>query len=270
MTDLPQLQTTSSGSKGNRGRYNLESPPPAAHVSFKPEMVGTRYGWVEVISPEKRWNKTWNHCYVLTKCVGCGSVQWQNLTNLQRGVSKGCQRCSQPRALPKWLDRRLTAAKQRCENPKDANYDQYGARGIRFDFPSVKAAGMYLIENFGIPDRELEMDRIDTNGNYAPGNIRFVTTKENALNKRCTVLTEWDPQYWPYAYTTVIRKLSSGMTREEIIQDAETAVFEKRKNWRGIKAKLESMTYEMPDRITVLPYRDDSSTTVVTEAASMR
>ena len=60
------------------------------------------------------------------------------------------------------------------------------------------------------------------------------------------------------------------MTREEIIQDAETAVFEKRKNWRGIKAKLESMTYEMPDRITVLPYRDDSSTTVVTEAASMR
>ena len=33
------------------------------------------------------------------------------------------------------------------------------------------------------------------------------------------------------------------MTREEILADAELAVREKRKNWRQIQAKLESMTY---------------------------
>jgi hypothetical protein len=36
---------------------------------------------------------------------------------------------------------------------------------------------------------------------------------------------------------------------------AELAVREKRKNWRIISARLDFMTSEMPDDITVLPYR---------------
>ena len=255
MTDLSQPQTTSSGLRGNRSRYTLESPPPAAHISYKPEMVGERYGWVKIISPEKRWNKTWNRCYVLTECVNCGAVQWTILGNLTRGISQGCQSCSQPRQIPLWLDRRLTAAKQRCENPKDPQYANYGARGVKFDFSGVTEAGLYLIETFGLPSRELEIDRIDTNGDYARGNIRFATRKENVGNRRITVLSRYDPEYWPYARSVVIRKLSSGLTREQIIQDAETAVFEKRKNWRYIEARLEFMTYKMPDDVTVLPYR---------------
>lgn len=115
----------------------------------------------------------------------------------------------------------------------------------------------------------MEIDRIDDNGDYAPGNIRFVTHAENNLNKRTTVLTEFDQKYWPYAYPTVIRKLSSGMTREEIIQGAEDAVMEHRKCWRLIFARLAFMTYEMPENITVLPYRESSSTTAVMAAASV-
>ena len=87
MKDLERPQTTSYGSRGNRSRYSLDSPPPAAHISYKPEMVGKRYGWVKIISVEKRWNKSMNHCYVLTQCTGCGSVQWQCLTNLRTGKS---------------------------------------------------------------------------------------------------------------------------------------------------------------------------------------
>lgn len=261
---------TSYGSEGNHGRYTLEQPPPAAHISYSPEMVGTQYGWVKIIGPEKRWNKTWNKCYVLTECQSCGSVQWTILGNLTRGISKGCQRCSQPRQIPKWLDRRLTAAKQRCENPNDAGFANYGGRGIRFQFPSVTAAGLYLIEAFGLPDRAMEIDRIDDNGDYAPGNIRFVTHTKNNQNKRTTVLTEFDQRYWPFSYTATIRKLSSGMTREEIIQDAEDAVMEHRKCWRLIFARLAFMTYEMPENIIVLPYRGNSSTTAAMAAVSAR
>ena len=257
MKDLQQPRTISYGSKGNRSQYNLESPPPAAHISYKPEMVGKQYGWVKIISAEKRWNEKMNHCYVLTECVGCGSVQWILLGNLTSGKSKGCQQCSQPRQIPIWLDRRLTAAKQRCENPKDKGYHNYGARGIQFDFPSVTAAGLYLIQMFGLPGREMEIDRIDNNGNYAPGNIRFVTHTENNRNKLSTVLSRFEQQYWPYAHTTVVRKLSSGMTRDEIIQDAEDAVAKKRKCWRLISARLDFMTYEMPEDIIVLPYREN-------------
>lgn len=264
MKDLQQPQIISYGSKGNRSRYSLESPPPAAHISYKPEMVGKQYGWVKIISAEKRWSKTWNHCYVLTECTGCNSKQWTLLSSLSCGKSNGCQRCSQPRKIPLWLEKRLTAAKQRCENPKDAGYSNYGARGIRFDFPSVTAAGLYLINKFGVPERTMEIDRIDDNGNYAPENLRFVTHAENNLNKRTTVLTQFVQSYWPYAYSTTIRKLSSGMTREKIIQDAENAVAEKRKCWRLIATRLDFMTYKMPEDIIVLPYRENLSTTAAT------
>jgi DNA polymerase len=97
--------------EGEPKPVQLELPPPAAHISYKPEMVGIRFGWVEIISPEKRWNKTWNHCYVLTKCSGCGSVQWQNFGNLKRGKSNGCQSCSRKRQIPKWLEKRFDRCK---------------------------------------------------------------------------------------------------------------------------------------------------------------
>lgn len=169
--------------------------------------------------------------------------------------SKGCQHCSQARKIPLWLYKRLMAAKQRCENPKDAGYRNYGARGIRFQFPSVLAAGLYLLEQYGLPDREYEIDRINNDGDYAPGNIRMVPLKVNRGNRRKTVLSEFQQEYWPYCYSTVIRKLSGGETREQIIADARDAVAKKRKNWYVIDARLDFMTYEMPDPITVLPYR---------------
>jgi len=209
---------------------------------------------VKILSDEKRWQSD-SQCYVLTQCQGCGSIQWQNLWNLQSGRSKGCQGCSQQRQIPKWLEKRLTAAKQRCENPKDKGYHNYGVRGIRFEFPSVTAAGLYMIETFGLPEREMEIDRMDNNGNYAPGNLRFVTHQENQQNKRTTVLSRYDPEYWPYSRNVVVRKLSQGLTRDEIIRDAETAVAEKRKNWRYIEARLEFMIYVMPEDVIVLPYR---------------
>ena len=149
----------------------------------------------------------------------------------------------------------MTAAKQRCENPNDAGYHNYGGRGIRFDFPSVTVAGLYLIEKHGLPARELEIDRIDNEKDYCPGNLRFITHTENNSNKRCTVLSHWSQEYWPYARGVVTRKLSGGLTRDAIIQDAEIAVSEKRKNWRVISARLDFMTYEMPEHTTVLPYR---------------
>lgn len=179
---------------------------------------------------------------VLTECTGCGRDQWTYYDNLKRGLSRGCQACSQPKAIPHWLDRRLTAAKQRCENPNAPHFHNYGGRGIQFNFPSVTEAGLWILENLGIPDRSLEIDRIDNNGHYEPGNLRFTTRKKNAANRRCVRIPEWDPSEWPYARAVVLRKMAAGMTREEIFEDARKAVREKRKNWRGIAAKLESMT----------------------------
>ena len=243
MTDSLQQKTISYGSKGNIGRYGLDTPPPAAHISYDQRLVGRRFGWVTIISPEKRWAENWRDPMVLTQCTSCHRIQWTSYSNLKLGKSRGCQRCSQPRQIPRWLDRRLTAAKQRCTNPNDANYRNYGARGIEFRFNSVREAGLWITTNLGIPERNMELDRIDNDGHYEVGNLRFVSRQSNVGNRRVTVLPDWDPEAWPYARSVVTRKLASGMSREEIMAEARDAVANKRKNWRGIKARLESMTY---------------------------
>lgn len=74
--------------------------------------------------------------------------------------------------------------KQRCYNPKSVSYKSYGARGI-----SVCSEWL-VFENFhkwamanGYKD-DLEIDRIDNDGNYEPSNCRWVTKSFNRAHQR--------------------------------------------------------------------------------------
>ena len=75
------------------------------------------------------------------------------------------------------------------------------------------------------------------------------------------MLSRFEQEYWPFSQKRVTEKLSAGKTREQIVADAENAVKMHRGNWRLISARLDFMTLEMPDSITVLPYRTASSIT---------
>ena len=72
---------------------------------------------------------------------------------------------------------------QRCTNPKATKYYNYGGRGINvhplfFDFKK-------FIEHIGPrPGSGYSIDRIDVNGDYAPGNVRWATVREQNSNKR--------------------------------------------------------------------------------------
>lgn len=70
------------------------------------------------------------------------------------------------------LAKRLTAAKQRCTNPKDKGYKNYGARGIEFRFPTLAEAYVWVMENLGPPQGKQEIDRVDNDGHYEPGNLK--------------------------------------------------------------------------------------------------
>jgi len=75
--------------------------------------------------------------------------------------------------------------KNRCENPEAHNYNCYGGRGIECKFNSrVEFIDYVLKEIFNIDLDGLQIDRTNNNGNYEPGNIRFVTRKENLANRR--------------------------------------------------------------------------------------
>ena len=75
-------------------------------------------------------------------------------------------------------------AKQRCTDPEVDGYEYYGGRGIKCLFKSSNEFINYVINELQIDPRGLQIDRIDTNGHYEKGNIRFVTAKVNANNRR--------------------------------------------------------------------------------------
>lgn len=78
----------------------------------------------------------------------------------------------------------------RCYNPKHLTYPNYGFRGItvcrRWHDPVAFAADM------GQPAPGLQLDRVDNDGNYEPGNCRWVTPRQNSNNRRRTRFVTWN------------------------------------------------------------------------------
>jgi hypothetical protein len=73
--------------------------------------------------------------------------------------------------------------RQRCNNPNDPRYDDYGGRGIGHCQPWSIFAN--FLADMGPRPRRKSLDRIDVNGNYEPGNCRWASVFEQSRNKRC-------------------------------------------------------------------------------------
>lgn len=71
-------------------------------------------------------------------------------------------------------------AKRRCESPAHKVYDNYGGRGIKFLFSSFVEWLTYMGER----PLDFEMDRIDNNGHYVVGNLRWTDRATQQKNKR--------------------------------------------------------------------------------------
>lgn len=76
---------------------------------------------------------------------------------------------------------------RRCTIPQCNNYPDYGGRGISVCsewFMDIHAFISYVssLSFFGMSGRTL--DRINNDGNYEPGNVRWATAKEQARNTR--------------------------------------------------------------------------------------
>lgn len=96
------------------------------------------------------------------------------------------------------LYRIFFAMKRRCYNPNNNKYKIYGARGIRIcdEWVNNKKEFMRWAVNNGYR-ADLTVDRIDVNGNYEPNNCRWITLKEQNLNRRNNIKIKYnDNEYY--------------------------------------------------------------------------
>ena len=78
------------------------------------------------------------------------------------------------------------SAKQRCFNPNASGYENYGGRGVTV-CPEWVGDFQAFYDHIGPqPDdgQRWSLDRIDTNGNYEPGNVQWATDKQQGRNRR--------------------------------------------------------------------------------------
>lgn len=82
----------------------------------------------------------------------------------------------------------------RCHNPAQPRYADYGGRGIVVCAEwraSVEAFASYVEESLGQrPGPLYSLDRIDNDGHYEPGNLRWADSKTQNNNRRLARLRQ--------------------------------------------------------------------------------
>jgi hypothetical protein len=77
--------------------------------------------------------------------------------------------------------------KKRCLNPKNAGFKNWGGRGITIApewIDDFQAFHDYVTQNLGPRPKGYTLDRIDNDGNYEPGNLRWAPRSQQNLNSR--------------------------------------------------------------------------------------
>lgn len=115
----------------------------------------------------------------------CGHLQLQ----LRRNLGKRTKTHGDSSKKSKYhkLFMLFYAAKQRCTNPNNKQFHDYGARGIKFHFESYEQfKKLFAKEYIKHLENNLEtiLDRKDNNKGYFPTNCRFVTRKISNNNRR--------------------------------------------------------------------------------------
>jgi len=82
------------------------------------------------------------------------------------------------RKTPEWCA--WKRAKQRCTNPNNHKWADYGGRGIKFLFTSFEQ----FFAELGPRPEGMTLDRKNNDGNYEPGNVRWATKEEQNRNRR--------------------------------------------------------------------------------------
>lgn len=153
-------------------------------------MIGETYGRLTIIGDGGRnhINRPIAHCQCAcgrelttlypnlrnghTRSCGCISREVTTARNLRHGLSKTPIHNT-------WLNMRA-----RCHSPSASGYHKYGARGISVCERWRNSFDAFLADVGPKPSPRHSLERINNDGHYEPGNVRWATATEQARNRR--------------------------------------------------------------------------------------
>lgn len=194
------------------------SPPAGPRQQHAIPGVGDRFGKLTVTGHVVGKRGTLVADRPIVVQCDCGVPEYgATVSNLRSGKTKCCMLCGIKNAVAtrkayvryreviadddvrNSLLQRINGIWRRCYHQNSDSYRMYGARGIRcwwFDQYGVGAVRKidkavwrrkmleYLVTLPGYDVRGHEIDRIDNDKGYEPGNLRFVPRAQNLGNKR--------------------------------------------------------------------------------------
>jgi len=179
---------------------------PTVH-SFK-DLSGQRFGRWKVLQWGGAVQTGW-----LCRC-DCGFLGFVKSQTLRNKRSAQCQDCHNA-----WVKEKMTkhagwkhelyniwsGMNRRCYEPGNNKYHIYGGRGIKVCKKWKEDPYQFFKDMGPRPSKNYTVDRIDGDGDYAPGNCRWATQKEQQRNRRVQRLityngetkciAEWAEQY---------------------------------------------------------------------------
>ena len=244
-----QLHQTTKYSPKTAGLFRSGKQHPKWLGSRVPGLKGKQFGSVTIMSSQI--HRVNGSAYVKARCALTGTTKLTSLSNLKHSKTTSfLKNGRRPTPHAEVLGRRYDAILARCTNPTHKCWKSYGGRGIKCLFETRMEFIQWVSANLPHKDyKGVEIDRVNNDGHYEPGNLRLATRTEQVRNRRNTAKVMWrgvavllDEFSSPYCRTATGRMASAGMTGEQILEQARISVASKRKNWRSIAAKLASMT----------------------------
>ncbi len=81
--------------------------------------------------------------------------------------------------------------KDRCNNPKNRRYKDYGGRGITI-CKAWQESFLEFYNDMGIKPKNSTLERINNNGNYIKNNCKWATKEEQNRNQRSNIVIEYN------------------------------------------------------------------------------
>ncbi len=178
-------------------KNNIEFAPLPAHPRFV-NLTGQTFRSLTVIgyAPTHKSRTMW---FCECQCGRIVAVRAERLCNGRAASCGGCLResfpdkelfCQQDRPISTIYEyEAYQRAKSRCNCTTKDCYPDYGGRGIEFRFDSFK---QFYAELGTRPSPKHSLERINNNGHYEPGNVKWATKTEQQRNRRTNHLVSFN------------------------------------------------------------------------------